>query len=139
MIYRIQPANEITFANSPIIIDIFEDAYAEANFFYYLDIFVWQGDPLQKPAQPNYTLRKRPDIYDGNSAKFDVSPMILSEITDNYTPDTDVLFNEGEDQVYWEVGARYISDSSSSLGLPSNTYFATKRLILKSKTCYVLF
>ena len=124
-----QPGGTI-YALSPVIYHISDSAYAETNFMYKLEVYIWSGDnPGDKPGSATYTLTKLPDS--NNVGIFDISQLIRSQLG---FEEPDALLNANSTQVnnnttgaVWvQVTATYTSDDSTATPVDSGTRLAVR-------------
>ena len=124
-----QPGGTI-YALSPVIYHISDSAYAETNFRYKLEVYIWKGDnPSDKPGTATYTLTKLPDS--NNVGIFDISQLIRSQLG---FEEPDALLNANSAQVnnnttgaVWvQVTATYTSDDSTATPVNSGTRLAVR-------------
>ena len=124
-----QPGGTI-YALSPVIYHISDSAYAETNFRYKLEVYIWEGDnPSDKPGTATYTLTKLPDS--NNVGIFDISQLIRSQLG---FEEPDALLNANSTQVnnnttgaVWvQVTATYTSDDSTATPVDSGTRLAVR-------------
>ena len=124
-----QPGGTI-YALSPVIYHIRDSAYAETNFRYKLEVYIWEGDnPGDKPGSATYTLTKLPDS--NNVGIFDISQLIRSQLG---FEEPDALLNANSTQVnnnttgaVWvQVTATYTSDDSTATPVDSGTRLAVR-------------
>ena len=124
-----QPGGTI-YALSPVIYHISDSAYAETNFRYKLEVYIWEGDnPGDKPGTATFTLSKLPDS--NNVGIFDISDLIRSQIE---FEEPDALLNANSTQVnnnttgaVWvQVTATYTSDDSTATPVDSGTRLAVR-------------
>jgi len=124
-----QPGGTI-YALSPVIYHISDSAYAETNFRYKLEVYIWSGDnPGDKPGTATYTLTKLPDS--NNVGIFDISQLIRSQLG---FEEPDALLNANSSQVnnnttgaVWvQVTATYTSDDSTATPVDSGTRLAVR-------------
>ena len=124
-----QPGGTI-YALSPVIYHISDSAYAETNFRYKLEVYIWSGDsPGDKPGSATYTLTKLPDS--NNVGIFDISQLIRSQLG---FEEPDALLNANSAQVnnnttgaVWvQVTATYTSDDSTATPVDSGTRIAVR-------------
>lgn len=124
-----QPGGTI-YALSPVIYHISDSAYAETNFRYKLEAYIWEGDnPGDKPGTATYTLTKLPDS--NNVGIFDISQLIRSQLG---FEEPDALLNANSTQVnnnttgaVWvQVTATYTSDDSTATPVDSGTRLAVR-------------
>ena len=124
-----QPGGTI-YALSPVIYHISDSAYAETNFRYKLEVYIWSGDnPSDKPGTATYTLTKLPDS--NNVGIFDISQLIRSQLG---FEEPDALLNANSTQVnnnttgaVWvQVTATYTSDDSTATPVDSGTRLAVR-------------
>lgn len=124
-----QPGGTI-YALSPVIYHISDSAYAETNFRYKLEVYIWSGDnPSDKPGSATYTLTKLPDS--NNVGIFDISQLIRSQLG---FEEPDALLNANSTQVnnnttgaVWvQVTATYTSDDSTATPVDSGTRLAVR-------------
>jgi len=124
-----QPGGTI-YALSPVIYHISDSAYAETNFRYKLEVYIWSGDnPSDKPGTATFTLSKLPDS--NNVGIFDISQLIRSQLG---FEEPDALLNANSSQVnnnttgaVWvQVTATYTSDDSTATPVDSGTRLAVR-------------
>ena len=124
-----QPGGTI-YALSPVIYHISDSAYAETNFRYKLEVYIWEGDnPGDKPGTATFTLSKLPDS--NNVGIFDISDLIRSQI--GYE-EPDALLNatggpvkNNTDGAVWvQCTATYTSDDSTATPVNSGTRLAVR-------------
>jgi len=124
-----QPGGTI-YALSPVIYHISDSAYAETNFRYKLEVYIWSGDnPSDKPGTATFTLSKLPDS--NNVGIFDISQLIRSQLG---FEEPDALLNANSTQVnnnttgaVWvQVTATYTSDDSTATPVDSGTRLAVR-------------
>ena len=124
-----QPGGTI-YALSPVIYHISDSAYAETNFRYKLEVYIWSGDsPGDKPGSATFTLSKLPDS--NNVGIFDISQLIRSQLG---FEEPDALLNANSAQVnnnttgaVWvQVTATYTSDDSTATPVDSGTRLAVR-------------
>ena len=124
-----QPGGTI-YALSPVIYHISDSAYAETNFRYKLEVYIWSGDsPGDKPGSATFTLSKLPDS--NNVGIFDISQLIRSQLG---FEEPDALLNANSAQVnnnttgaVWvQVTATYTSDDSTATPVNSGTRLAVR-------------
>jgi len=124
-----QPGGTI-YALSPVIYHISDSAYAETNFRYKLEVYIWSGDnPSDKPGTATFTLSKLPDS--NNVGIFDISQLIRSQLG---FEEPDALLNANSSQVnnnttgaVWvQCTATYTSDDSTATPVDSGTRLAVR-------------
>ena len=124
-----QPGGTI-YALSPVIYHISDSAYAETNFRYKLEVYIWSGDnPSDKPGSATYTLTKLPDS--NNVGIFDISQLIRSQLG---FEEPDALLNAGggpvknntTGAVWVQCTATYTSDDSTATPVDSGTRLAVR-------------
>ena len=124
-----QPGGTI-YALSPVIYHISDSAYAETNFRYKLEVYIWSGDnPSDKPGTATFTLSKLPDS--NNVGIFDISQLIRSQLG---FEEPDALLHIGTNPVkdnttgaVWvQVTATYTSDDSTATPVNSGTRLAVR-------------
>lgn len=124
-----QPGGTI-YALSPVIYHISDSAYAETNFRYKLEVYIWEGDnPGDKPGTATYTLTKLPDS--NNVGIFDISQLIRSQLGFEETYallhiGTNPVKDNTTGAVWVQVTATYTSDDSTATPVDSGTRLAVR-------------
>ena len=124
-----QPGGTI-YALSPVIYHISDSAYAETNFRYKLEVYIWSGDnPGDKPGTATFTLSKLPDS--NNVGIFDISQLIRSQLGFEETYallhiGTNPVKDNTTGAVWVQVTATYTSDDSTATPVDSGTRLAVR-------------
>lgn len=109
----IQTPATASLAQSPIIFSLQENSTAivtQPAFQYVCDLYYWQGSPSSRPAQPDYTLVKYPNVT--LCGIFDLNRILNSTLTDlAQVNQSNVMYYSAE--LYWEYpsGSTYVSSS----------------------------
>jgi hypothetical protein len=123
IIFTTQPTG-IMGANSPIIYQAYDTAYANAGFYYRFQIFVWSGTTTI-PATPIVTIERRPDQYGGGRAWIDIHKIVKQYVTTEYLVNGTYKPNIGNGVMNMAVKVGGIWDTGSTTAISSNVFLST--------------
>lgn len=123
-----QPATDsMQLAASPVLIEMSSTNSGQTDFVYKLEVTIWQGLKSARPSTADYTLEKKPNTNISSKAIFNISPLILSELShrvpSNFSNRTE---HQGLGQVWVAIDAASEYTNSGSESATGNVFTASE-------------
>lgn len=134
MSFVYQP-EEISYANSPILYDVYLSTNGNTNFKYNLAVTIWSGDISASGSGTTYNLSKSPNA--AGKATFDVSKLVKefivvtnpSDITETWTEAVyDAVWVKAVLTATWTGGSQSAINSNTSMATRGYSFYVTEEV-----------
>ena len=131
----VKQPESITYANSPILYDVYFSTNGNTNFKYNLAVTIWSGDISASGSGTTYNLSKSPNA--AGKATFDVSKLVRefivvtnpSDITEQWTEATyDAVWVKAVLTATWTGGSESAVNSDTSMATRGYSYYITEEV-----------
>lgn len=131
----VKQPDSISYANSPILYDVYFSTNGNTNFKYNLEVTIWSGAQSASSSGTTYDLSKSPNA--AGKAVFDVSKLVRefivvtnpSDISDQWTEaDKDAVWVQAELSATWTGGSESAIDSNISMATRGYSFYVTEEV-----------